>query len=152
MKYDVLSKSDASVLSLSHDPHYTLHVLNRLNASFIPGLRILRRHISTITYWLCAPECSDSWMCSWIFWQLNVSSRNEYTSGLITMMEWADSMSSVLNLDLPWRTLRAKLVDQDENGSVEMCWLLNLNCKEYGKLRKGFWEALFLIISVNFYF
>ena len=54
------------------------------------------------------------------------------------MMEWADSMSSVLNLDLPWRTLRAKLVDQDENGSVEICCILNFNYKECGKLRKGF--------------
>ena len=39
------------------------------------------------------------------------------------MAEWTESMNSVLNLDLPWRTLRAKLVEQDDDGSVKM----NLN-------------------------
>ena len=36
------------------------------------------------------------------------------------MAEWTESMNSVLNLDLPWRTLRAKLVEQDDDGSVEV--------------------------------
>ncbi|KAL5270424.1 hypothetical protein ACHWQZ_G001220 [Mnemiopsis leidyi] len=40
-------------------------------------------------------------------------------TGLITMAEWTESMNSVLNLDLPWRTLRAKLVEQDEDGKIK---------------------------------
>ena len=43
-----------------------------------------------------------------------------FLTGLITMAEWTESMNSVLNLDLPWRTLRAKLVEQDDDGSVEV--------------------------------
>ncbi|XP_063689642.1 serine/threonine-protein phosphatase with EF-hands 2-like isoform X2 [Bolinopsis microptera] len=40
-------------------------------------------------------------------------------TGLITMMEWTESMSSVLNLDLPWRTLRSKLVEVDDEGKIK---------------------------------
>ena len=38
------------------------------------------------------------------------------STGLITTSEWAESLRDVLSLDLPWRTLRSKLVEMDDNG------------------------------------
>lgn len=39
-------------------------------------------------------------------------------TGYITQSEWAESLSSVLKLDLPWRTLRSKLVETNEDGQI----------------------------------
>ncbi|XP_077199240.1 serine/threonine-protein phosphatase with EF-hands 1 [Paroedura picta] len=40
-------------------------------------------------------------------------------TGKISPSQWASAMESVLHLDLPWRTLRSRLVHQVQDGSVE---------------------------------
>ncbi|XP_067412578.1 serine/threonine-protein phosphatase with EF-hands 1 [Emydura macquarii macquarii] len=40
-------------------------------------------------------------------------------TGRISTTEWASAVESVLNLDLPWRTLRSRLVHLAPDGSVE---------------------------------
>ncbi|XP_076878509.1 serine/threonine-protein phosphatase with EF-hands 1 isoform X2 [Brachyhypopomus gauderio] len=40
-------------------------------------------------------------------------------SGRISTMEWTQVVESVLRLDLPWRTLRSRLVRLDHDGDVE---------------------------------
>ncbi|KAH1185702.1 serine/threonine-protein phosphatase with EF-hands 1 [Mauremys mutica] len=40
-------------------------------------------------------------------------------TGRISATEWASAMESVLHLDLPWRTLRSRLVQLAPDGSVE---------------------------------
>uniref|UniRef100_A0A8C0H1D3 Serine/threonine-protein phosphatase n=1 Tax=Chelonoidis abingdonii TaxID=106734 RepID=A0A8C0H1D3_CHEAB len=40
-------------------------------------------------------------------------------TGKISATEWASAMESVLHLDLPWRTLRSRLVQLAPDGSVE---------------------------------
>lgn len=39
--------------------------------------------------------------------------------GIISAGDWADTLGRVLCLDLPWRTLRPKIVEQDENGFIK---------------------------------
>eukprot|EP00116_Pleurobrachia_bachei_P009388 sb/3469650/ len=51
-------------------------------------------------------------------------------TGVISTSEWAESLRDVLSLDLPWRTLRTKLVETDENGKVKYSSCFTDGCIE----------------------
>lgn len=40
-------------------------------------------------------------------------------TGKISPSQWASAVEAVLHLDLPWRTLRSRLVHLDQDGNVE---------------------------------
>ncbi len=41
-----------------------------------------------------------------------------YDLGLISVNDWCDIVSRVLDLQLPWRTLKSRLVETDSDGFV----------------------------------
>ena len=44
---------------------------------------------------------------------------NDFVTGLVKVGEWADAMSSVMSIDLPWRGLRHRIAKCSDNGMVE---------------------------------
>ncbi|XP_069801494.1 serine/threonine-protein phosphatase with EF-hands 1 isoform X4 [Dendropsophus ebraccatus] len=57
-------------------------------------------------------------------------------TGRICISEWASAMEAVLHLDLPWRTLRSRLVQLAPDGSVEY-----LSCFEHLQIEKTIKEV-----------
>ena len=42
----------------------------------------------------------------------------DFCSGVLSVNDWCDVVSNVLDLNLPWRTLKSRLTDVDNQGNI----------------------------------
>lgn len=67
----------------------------------------------------CQKACWGCWVSSVLCHALLVTMSWPLPAGRITVSDWAAVMESVLQLKLPWRTLKSRLVKTDPDGNVD---------------------------------
>lgn len=67
----------------------------------------------------CQKACWGCWVSSVLCHALLVTMSWPLPAGRISVSDWAAAMESVLQLKLPWRTLKSRLVKTDPDGNVD---------------------------------
>lgn len=67
----------------------------------------------------CQKACWGCWVSSVLCHTLLVTMNRPLLAGRISISDWAAVMESVLQLKLPWRMLRSRLVKTDPDGKVD---------------------------------